>query len=275
MNSIHDAPIFRITDRGLLHRFCTKYGIDAMKEHNQVVTAVARAFSSVPYENLTKIIKSTDVLNTESAIRTPNEVIGDHLKWGTGGTCFSLTAAIIAVFNALGIESHPLLADRHYGPETHCGLVVKSEKKWLLLDPGYLLFTPVLLPVSVVTVIPLGYTTVELSPIENGHRVKLTTIVQGNRKLRLTYKRVFVDAETFMRAWQASFTWEMMTYPVITRLVAGAHIFIQGEKVAIRNAEKTDRFIFDPSDGFGFIRTDIGIHPEITAKAWGIVHGTT
>lgn len=274
MAHFHDAPLFRINDIGLLQKFCSRYGIAAASSEEVRISAVATAFSSVPYENLTKIIKTDGVVGPQSAMRYPDEVIGDHLRWGTGGTCFSLTAAIVAVYDALGIEAHPLLADRHYGPDTHCGLVVKKGSELLLLDPGYLLFTPVPLPAALSAVVPQGYTTIELCPHDDGRHIDLATVVRGSRKIRLVYKREIVDPETFAKAWCASFAWEMMTYPVVTRCVAGEHIYIQGSSVSVRSAEKTERYKVERSEEIGIISSTMGISPYISAKAWSIVHGS-
>lgn len=271
MKSIHEAPVFRCDDAGLLQRFFSRYAINQKAPVQRQISDVAEVFSRIPYENLTKIIKSEGLLHPESALRYPSEVLGDHLTWGTGGTCFSLTAALIAVYGALGIEAHPLLADRHYGTDTHCGLVVLHQKKQLLIDPGYLFFVPTPLPTLAVQRISLGYTTIELSPIDGGNRVELITEVRGNRKLRLTYKRGIADPETFIRAWKSSFTWEMMTYPVLTRCGAGEHHYMQGGRVAVRNAEKTIRTRLSPSEEIDYIGTRMGIDKEVVLNAWKVI----
>lgn len=275
MRSFHDAPIFKITDRDLLVRFCARYHIDFAASVKDRITSIATAFSQIPYENLTKIIKADSVVGAASAMRYPDELIADHLRWGTGGTCFSLTAAIVALYDALGIEAHPLLADRHYGVDTHCGLVVIDGSDWLLLDPGYLLFTPVPLPVHLAAAVPQGYTTIELTPLDMGRKIELATSVKGNRKVRLVYKRAIVDPETFAKAWEASFTWEMMTYPVATRCVAGEHVYMQGTALSVRSTEKTRRRKIDIGESVELLRANMGISPDIAAKAWGIVHGAT
>ncbi|MBN1577735.1 MAG: hypothetical protein JW913_14340 [Chitinispirillaceae bacterium] len=274
MAAFHDAPVFRCADRAALHSFCQRYGIAAGGPKKTVVDQVARAFSALPYENLTKIIKAEGVVGPRSAMRLPDEVIADHLRWGTGGTCFSLTAAVIAFYDALGIEAMPLLADRHYGVNTHCGLMVPHNERMLLIDPGYLLFIPTPLPSTSIASIALGYTTIELRPLDGGTRIELATIVKGSRKVRLTYKREPVDAETFVRAWIDSFTWEMMNYPVLNRCTAGAHLYLQGSSLAIRTAEKTERSVLDPPEQMAFIGGSMGISRDIVVKAWGVInHG--
>jgi len=271
MRNIHEASVFRCDDAGLLRRFFSRYGIRQHLPPEQLIEKVAEVFSGIPYENLTKIIKSEGLLNPESALRYPREVLNDHLTWGTGGTCFSLTAALIAVYGALGIEAYPLLADRHYGIDTHCGLAVLHRKKLLLIDPGYLFFVPTPLPTLTVQRISLGYTTIELSPVDGGNRIELITEVRGNRKLRLTYKRAITDPETFIRAWKSSFTWEMMTYPVLTRCRAGEHHYLQGGRVAVRNEEKTVRSRLSPSEEIDYIGTRMGIDKEIVLNAWKVI----
>ena len=273
---VHTAPIFRCEDRVLLNRFCRRYRIHPGDEPLAVIEQCAKAFSALPYENLTKIIKSDSVLSPNSALRFPEEVLADHLNWGTGGTCFSLTAALIAVFNELGFDAQPLLADRHYGTDTHCGLAVMHDKQVLLIDPGYLLFIPTPLPAVTSSVIVLDYTTIELCPLKGGKRIELATVVRGSRKVRLTYKRSPVDAATFKRAWMDSFAWEMMTYPVLTRCIAGRHLYFRGTSALVRTSEKTERFELEPSEQLAFMRDTMGVAEDVALKAREITrHGET
>jgi arylamine N-acetyltransferase len=275
MAPFHTAPIFCCNDTELLDRFFKRYRITRDDEPLAVMKQCAKAFSGIPYENLTKIIKSDQVLSANSALRFPEEVLAHHLKWGTGGTCFSLTAALIAVFNALGINAQPLLADRRYGPDTHCGLAVMHGEQMLLIDPGYLLFIPTPIPSIAASVTDLGYTTVELCPLDRGDRIELATVVRGNRRTRLTYKRSPVDAATFKRAWADSFAWEMMTYPVLTRCIAEEHLYLQGASATIRTLERTDRSKLEPSEQMAFITGKMGVAREVVLTAWEVMHHGT
>jgi hypothetical protein len=84
-----------------------------------------------------------------------------------------------------------------------------------------------------------------------------------------------VDAETFKRAWIDSFTWEMMTYPVLTRSVAGRHIYLQGTSSMIRSSERTVRSNLQSSEQLDFIDRNLGISREVVLKAWEVIrHGT-
>ncbi len=268
-------PLFRCGDRGLLARFLHRYQVDADAPRESVIDQCARAFARIPYENLTKIIKADSVVGPASALRLPDEVLADHLKWGTGGTCFSLTAALLAVFDALGVEAQPLLADRSYGEGTHCALVVRHRGQALLLDPGFLLYTPTPLPDAAIAVADLGYAAVELRPVEGGNRIELATEIRGVRKVRLTYRRSPVDAAAFRRAWTDSFTWEMMTYPVLTRAASGRHLYLQGASAMVRTSERTVRSQLEAPAQIDFIGRHMGIARAVVLRAWEVMHHGT
>jgi hypothetical protein len=271
MTILHDAPYLLLQDANLLKRFCTRCGIDPAAPVDEIIGSVARAFGAIPFENLTKIIKSDAVISARSAMRTPDMLIGDWLSLGTGGTCFSLTAATIGVFTALGIAAYPLLADRHYGPDTHSGLLVKGETGLYLLDPGYLLFAPVLLPSTEPAVFQTGFNTIELVPLPGGLRLELYTVVKGNRKLRLTFKIAPVDAFVFAKAWERSFEFEMMHYPVLTRCVSGEHHYLQGDTLAIRNSVTTRRTKLTTQEQMDYYTRHAGIDRSVVCRALEIL----
>lgn len=273
---VHSAPWLTIKSGKVLSRFLNRSGIGHDRPSrqlvNEVVEDIAEAFKLLPYENLTKILKAAAVISAQSAMRYPDEVIGDYLAWGTGGTCFSLTASIVAVYDALGIEAYPVLADRHYGVDTHCGLVlVMPEGEMLLLDPGYLVCTPVALPVEHPVFVDTGFNRIELRPVGNG-RLELYTIVKTNRKLRLTFKTAPVSDEMFGNAWERSFAFEMMNYPVLTRQYRGCHQYLQGMVLAVRDSQRTQRTVLTPEQLVEFISGQMGIHREIAKRALGEVN---
>lgn len=268
---VHSAPWLTIKSHEILSRFLNRSGINRDWSLgdlvDDLVEAVAEAFKLLPYENLTKILKASSVISAQSAMRYPDEVIGDYLTWGTGGTCFSLTASIVAVYDALGIEAYPVLADRHYGVDTHCGLVlVMPEGKVLLLDPGFLMCRPVALPTDHPVFVDTGFNRMELRPVGNG-RLELYTIVKTNRKLRLTFKTVPVSDEMFRNAWERSFAFEMMTYPVLTRQHLGCHQYLQGTTLAVRDSQRTERTVLTPETQVEFISGQMGIHRGIAIRA--------
>ncbi len=270
MAQVHDALCFQVKPE-ILSQVLNRAMVSSDSAQKQKVEAVARLFSTIPYENLTKIIKSDVLVNARSALRYPDELLNDWIRWGTGGTCFSLTAAMVAVYNCMDIEAHPVLADRHYGVNTHCALAVVLPDGVYLLDPGFLLYHPVIFPTLTPVSVNTGYNIIELIPKENGSRIEMYTIVKGSRKMRLLYKSAFIDAVQFEKAWESSFAWEMMNYPVLTRVSASQHIYLQGDALSVRNAERTNRQKMTTDEQFKFISGTMGINPEITRKALEIL----
>jgi hypothetical protein len=268
----HDAPWLTIRNAQLLGRFLQKFGIEAQSPGIGLIDKVTRAFSNLPFENLTKIIKAGAVTSASSAMRYPDELISDFLAWGTGGTCFSLTAGLIAILDALGVEAYPTLADRHYGPDTHCGVMIPAPSGEILLcDPGYLLFAPVKAPRDRQVSFNNGFNLVELLPLAGGTRIELYTIVKGNRKLRLTFKMEPVADDAFGKAWEQSFAFEMMSYPVLTRTANGCHQYLQANTLAVRDSERTRRQTLSPENQIQFITATAGIHRDIALRALEIV----
>jgi len=270
---IHDSPWLMLSDRGILERFLARFAIDPNQPSGLLLGQVTASLANIPYENLTKIIKASSVVSAASAMRYPDEVIGDFLKWGTGGTCFSLTAALAAVLDALGIDAYPVLADRHYGVNTHCGLIMPGLDGGLrLLDPGYLLFAPLPVPRDKPAYFDTPFNRVELLPIAGNTKLDLYTIVKNNRKLRLTFKLDPIDDTAFAYAWEQSFAFEMMTYPILTRHADGCHQFLQGNVLAIRDSQRTQRITLTPDKLVEFYSVSAGMDRTIVTRALEIVN---
>ena len=251
--------------------FLRRTGLKRPKEPTaDFLERLARAFARLPYENLTKILKLTSEGNPERARRDPPEVLADHFRYGAGGTCFSLTALLLHLVRSCGYEAHPVLADRHYGPDTHCALIVNLEDKPHLLDPGYLLFKPVPVRTDTVTEVDTDFNRVLLLP-EGSDRLTLATKQNSVETKRLTFKLPGADPETFMRAWHASFFWDMMRYPILTCLRDGKQIYLrkiyyqERDKGGVRRVNLTGEKLLEE------IATRFGIDPSLAAKALTVI----
>ena len=116
-----------------------------------------------------------------------------------------------------------------------------------------------------------GFNTLELAPRNAGQIVELFTVVNNSRKSRLTYKVTLLDGAEFGRAWERSFAWEMMTYPVLTRKCHGVHQYLQGNNLRIRDDARTTKRALTPEQEYDFISQTLGIHPTIIKQAFAIV----
>jgi hypothetical protein len=134
--------------------------------------------------------------------------------------------------------------------------------------------TPIAVPVERPSFFDSGFNRIELKPVAGGSRIELYTIVKGGRKLRLTFKIEPVSDEAFGRSWERSFAFEMMNYPVLTRQVNGTHQYLQGNVLALRDAERTQRFTLTPEKQLDFICGSVNIHRTIATQALEVIrHG--
>lgn len=232
---------------------------------------VVRAFSRLPYENLTKIIKRDSVGNPRLAKRLPHEVVREHASRGTGGTCFSLTFTLLDLLRSLGWMAEPILADRRYGENTHCALVVWLDGLPHLVDPGFLIIQPIRLESGKESRLETGFNTVRLLPRREGEKVDLYTEQQDASIYRLTFKMTPVDEATFVRAWEASFDWDMMRYPLLTRLSGDRQLYLQGRKLQHRDRGGVSRREVAPDDLTESIAREFGVDARIVARALGVL----
>lgn len=221
-------PLARPKTKRLLDQFRLFYRLPSDGEPRRLLGELARAFAAIPYENLTKILKDAESGSPRAARRSPYEVLADHQRWRTGGTCFSLTATLLHLVRALGFEAEPILADRRYGQNTHCAMIVWLDNQPHLLDPGYLIVDPIPLAADAnALVVPTRFNQLEL--VSSGSdRLELYTMQQRDRRYRLTFKTDPVDETQFRRAWEASFDWDMMHCPMLTMVAGNQQLYIRG-----------------------------------------------
>lgn len=230
----------------LLQQFLTRLRIDGTLDPHRQLHQLVTAYAQLPYENLSKILRDHQTDQPDKVRLLPAEVLQDHYRFGTGGTCFSLTWTLLHLIRALGFEAEPILADRRYGPDTHCALVVWMDGVKNLLDPGYLLVDPLAFPKQGELIVPTSFHEVKLSPEQSANRVQLQTIHQNQSTYRLTYKTDPVDTAEFLKAWDESFHFEMMRYPVLSKIAQGKQFYLQKQSLLIRSRDVTKRVDVQP-----------------------------
>jgi arylamine N-acetyltransferase len=266
------------------------------------------AFSRIPYENLTKIIRTSD--SSGSRIQeTPADLIDSHVKYGTGGTCFALTNTLIHLLRELSFEAYAILADRRYGVDTHCAVIAKlGSSEWNLIDPGYMIHTPCRVPElgkelgtelgtelgkelgtelgtaletnpspesgTVRYTLPLG--TIELRAEDRPNRVALFTsqIDQAGTlttRYRLTYKTIPVDHADFSKAWERSFDWEMMRIPIVSAIVNDSHLCIQNNSLLIRSQTSSTRITLQNEELAREIANRLNFSLDVVRRVFAIL----
>ncbi len=267
--SLH--PLAPPPSREELLRFLEHFRLSENLPPGELLRRLVRAFATIPYENLTKIISDEEAGIPERARRHPAQVLSDHYTLGAGGTCFSLTAALMHLLRALGYETEPILADRSYGANTHCALLLWIGKRPHLLDPGYLILAPVPLSSEAPCSVQNAFNSLLLLPRAGSRRFELHTVESKSRSLRLTYKIEPVDASEFLRVWDDSFEWDMMRYPLLTRIDGDRRIYLRADRYQVRGFDgvRSERISRDLL--VGRITRDFGISSTVAARAISIL----
>jgi len=213
-------------DIKLFDEFADKFNLRGEKDKLSLLSKILKAFSNIPYENLTKLIER-ETKNFEKRLRTPYYIIKDYFEKGAGGTCFSLVYFLKNFLDYAGFEAEFLLADRSYGEDTHTLLYVEIEGKRYLCDVGYLIYRPIPLKDEIFEFKTKSYNFI-LEEKKDGIYV-FTKNEKGFKKFRYKIKREKVKEDTFISAWEKSFEFEMMNHMILSKEIEDGLIYIKDE----------------------------------------------
>lgn len=191
------------------------------------LSALVRAFHRMPFENLTKILRFHEISVPAKRPRMPEIVMADHVDFGAGGTCFSLTFFFLQVLSNVGYVAYPVMCDRSYGPNTHCAIIVVFKNSKCLIDPGYLMEAPILIPPHGESHQRGAFSTVRLLRLGTTSQMLLITERDGKSKIRYRLRDEPVDEKSFFQRWIDSFDWAMMHHICVSRQTAEGQLFMR------------------------------------------------
>ncbi len=229
------------------------------------IAAIARTYSRLPYENLSKLIKARDHQAADRP-RLPDEVLEDHLVRQLGGTCYALTYYLMGILETAGFEAAPLICDMSWGNAAHTALRVDLPDSRYLVDPGYLVFVPV--PMARQTVRRRRSTLdgIELHYDAAQDLYTLFTLRPGQRTRRYCFRDRPAELATFGRAWLASFQSPSMNGLCLTRVTPREMVYIHDDYLKITRPNGTEK-ARDRDRSRALIQERFGIAPEIVAAA--------
>jgi hypothetical protein len=199
--------------------------------------------SALPYENLSKIVAFSHGGNMESTLGLASDWLEKSRDTGAGGTCFSLTWWLRERIRAAGLDCAFLMGDKGKALNIHCGLRFDWQGRSHLLDPGYMIFDPILLPeagLSVEAWVSPNQVRVEDLSGPGGPDSGVWRLWSGPRgalKQRFDFRRKPVGEEEFLTHWEASYALPMMRYPVLNRIQDGTQFYLQKRSLLIRPPE--------------------------------------
>jgi arylamine N-acetyltransferase len=211
------------------------------------VLQVLQQMRDIPYENLSKIVAFHKNPTPEQLLETPEALYRRATELGGGGTCFSLTYFLYRQLEEKGFSSRFLMADKIYPSSTtvhhnvHCGLLLSWEGQSYLLDPGYMIFDPLLIPsagLSTHTTSIPNTICLEDALVEGTWRLHTGTLKnheeESSLKYRFSFRKTPVDLETFSKHWKESFYYPMMEYPVLNFVQDGVQYYLQKNNLMTR-----------------------------------------
>jgi len=232
-----------------IHKFFDRYAVLQQGDSDlNLLREIARAFSHLPYENVTKILKEAAETNERNKLRQPDEVLQDHLRWNTGGTCFSLCNTLQHILHSNGFDSWIAMADMHYGQNIHCAIVTSLASGRYLLDPGYLLHEPLLLPQAGMKTVRATQMNTIIIHAESEQVFSLYTEEAGQKKFRYRLGAGAVSFEEFTSHWLHSFSLNTMEHLLLTRLDTSGRIYFRKNRLERVNAQQREKQHFASLD---------------------------
>jgi len=235
-------PIISLTSGNhveAVKRFLSRFRFREPASSLEHITAIARAFSTIPYENVSKIIRFSQ--SGEIAFRMPEEVYEDHRQWHLGGTCFSLTYYLLEILRYFGYQCAPVMGDMHWGENVHSVVLVTFQGERYLVDPGYMIHRPVAIAKDTVQRYLAPHAGIELRFRPEDDRFDLFTFRSGNYTWRYRFTPQPVSLDEFSAHWIASFFQPTLHGICLTRTSETGMIYVHNDFTKISGQDFTRR----------------------------------
>lgn len=270
-------------------------------ENFKKVVDLCNQISNITYENLTKIIRLEQTGSATGARKLDDSDQNDIDSWMGGGTCFSMTWHLYQTLSDMGFKPRLVMGHKRKERNIHCALILpdpdcasvipdsvpgspfsplvsRHASNEFLLDPGYLIFDPLQMPLpqpfgTGEAFFPLAPNCVRLVRPTLDSMELWTGGAGAPMKLRFEYPVEGVSVEEFKHHWNESFYREMMTYPVLNRLdrEKGVQYYYQKGNLVVRNATGSQMTKIAPADRVQTLSDIFKLSPDIIEKALRIL----
>ena len=280
-------------------------------ENMKKVVDLCNQISNITYENLTKIIRLEQTGSATGARKLDDSDQNDIDSWMGGGTCFSMTWHMYQALTDMGFKPRLVMGHKRKERNIHCALILPDpddsvvtpgqlfstnvtptsvpgsplsslvsslSSNSYLLDPGYLIFDPLQMPLPQ----PLGTGEAFFPLSPNCVRLVRPTLESmelwtggagAPMKLRFEYPVEGVSVEEFKHHWNESFYREMMTYPVLNRLdrEKGIQYYYQKGNLVVRSSTGSKMTKIEPADRVQTLSDIFKLSPSIIEQALQIL----
>ena len=237
---------------------------------------------------MTKIIRLEQTGSATGARKLDDSDQNDIDSWMGGGTCFSMTWHLYQTLSDMGFKPRLVMGHKRKERNIHCALILPDpdadsavtplSSNEFLLDPGYLIFDPLQMPLpqpfgTGEAFFPLSPNCVRLVRPTMESMELWTGGAGAPMKLRFEYPVEGVSVEEFKHHWNESFYREMMTYPVLNRLdrEKGVQYYYQKGNLVVRNATGSQMTKIAPADRVQTLSDIFKLSPDIIERALRIL----
>ena len=280
-------------------------------ENMKKVVDLCNQISNITYENLTKIIRLEQTGSATGARKLDDSDQNDIDSWMGGGTCFSMTWHLYQALTDMGFKPRLVMGHKRKERNIHCALILPDpddsvvtpgqlfstnvtptsvpgsplsslvsslSSNSYLLDPGYLIFDPLQMPLpqpfgSGEAFFPLSPNCVRLVRPTLESMELWTGGAGAPMKLRFEYPVEGVSVEEFKHHWNESFYREMMTYPVLNRLdrEKGIQYYYQKGNLVVRSSTGSQMKRIEPADRVQTLSDIFKLSPSVIEQALQIL----
>ena len=227
---------------------------------------ILEKFSTLPYENISKIIKLSKTWEQNEKFRLPDEVMNDHASFRFGGTCFSLTFFLETILLHHGYHCYPVMGDMKAGKNIHSALIVLFAGKKYLVDPGYLLNQPMEINPQKPRLYRAEGVGVELVFNSQLDCYQLFTFNKEKMTWRYNFRDIGCPKDEFLKHWEASFTKPSMHGICLTKTHAQGMVYIFNN--FMRETTFTDKKNFNIRKNYHqTIQSIFGIKEDLVEQA--------
>ncbi|RLC52348.1 MAG: hypothetical protein DRZ79_01340 [Candidatus Cloacimonadota bacterium] len=232
----------------------------------QFLREILHYFSKIPYENISKIIKSANHHEFVSKIRLPEEIISDHISFHLGGTCYSLTFFLYSVLTHFGFSCYPISAHMKRRMNVHSALIVLIDGKKYLVDPGYLFDEPILLNPAEFNFQTVSHTNVFAIFNPQDSYFHIYTLSNFQKKWRYCFRDKVISEQEFVQYWENSFSPEILNGICLNSIQSDKMIYLQNNflQISSHKIKQKKNIKENYSD---FIKETFGISPQFVEKS--------
>lgn len=251
--------------RASVQQFFNYYNIRKQTPSLTFLSEILTHYAKLPYENISKIVKLHKNYTAPNRIRLPEEVIDDHTAYHLGGTCFSLTYTLQSILADSGFLCYPFIAHMKNRPNSHCALIVLFDNKKYLVDPGYLINTPMEFHKDSAKWYQTDHTGVELIFNPEDEFFNLFTFDHSNRKWRYQFQDKPLSMDEFLDYWSGSFYWSGMRGICLTQVSHDGMVYVHNDFVQVQNRQGKRKGRVE--DIFRLVKESFDISPEWMERA--------